>query len=193
MSIVEDLADAVAAATPPHVPVKQGSMLRTLVREALVHAHSGRRLHATKLLAASPYAPAIARQCRTLAHTSHPVLAARVNEVLMVVTDPDNGEHSVRDALAETREAIRAKALIAIGMRRAGLAESEGAAIAEHVVRADTPLDRASGLVALGMSGSSTVVELRRHERLGPAAQWWIDIGPARLDPDDRHAAYAAD
>lgn len=186
-AIVRDLADTAAAQTAAHTRVDRDPMLPLLLHEAVLHTDSSRRHQATLLLAASPYSPAIARQCRALAHAPYPVLAARMHEILIVVGGPEEDPEPVEEALGESREGIRARALMTIGHRAAELPERDAAAITEHTVAAPSPLDRASGLMALGMSGASSLRELADHAELGPAAQWWIDHGPAIRDPDGPH------
>ncbi len=182
--IVDDMASTAVADTPAQVAVGHDPMLRTMMREAVLDADAATRYQAAVAIGATPYAPALIRLARSLAHSELPVLAARMQEMLIFLGGAGPGVEPIESALAEQREAIRARALIAIGMRRVGLQAGEESAIVDHTVEADAELDRAAGLAALGMAGSDSLDRLSEHEDLGPAARWWHQRGPALHDPD---------
>lgn len=182
--IVDDVASTVAADAHPAVTSGDDPMLRTLLREAVLDADSARRHHALLTLGASPYAESLARAGRSLAHSELPVLATRMQELLIMLGGVEEGTAPLEQALAEDREAIRARALIAIGLRPSGIDASEDAVIVDHTVDSAAPMDRAAGLFALGMTGSESLDGLTTHDELGPAARWWDANGPALHDVD---------
>ncbi len=185
-TIADDLARTAIAETPAPVSVGHDPMLQRLVREAVLDVDPARRQQAGITISASPYAPAVARQCHAWGHSEHAVLAARVQELLVSLSDADHGStpRILENALAEPREAIRARALGAIGVRPSGLDAQEDAAIVGHTLEAETPSDRAAGLFALGMAGSASLGRLAGHDAIGSAALWWERHGPALRDPD---------
>lgn len=185
-AVVGDLATAAQAETPSHGPHELDMMLRRLLRESLLHAHKPRRHHAAMLLAASPYSPAVARQCRELARHPNDLLAARAWTVLMRVGAHSDCADVVHSALAESRTSIRARALVTVGLTPGELAEPDAEQISAGVTAESRLLEQQAGLFALGMSGSDQIKDLTEHpfEPIGRGAEWWLQQGPAIHDPD---------
>ncbi|MEJ7834305.1 MAG: hypothetical protein WKF79_15430, partial [Nocardioides sp.] len=185
-AVVGDLATAAQADTPSHGPNELDMMLRRLLREALLHAHKPRRHHAALLLGASPYAPAVARQCRELARDPNDLLAARAWTVLMRVGVNADCAGVVRRALAETRTSIKARALVTVGLTPGELADPDAELISTGVTTQSRLHEQQAGLFALGMSGSDRIKDLTEHpsEAIRRGAEWWREQGPAIHDAD---------
>ncbi len=185
-AIVNDLASKVQAETPSHHPSEPDQMLRRLLRESLLHAHKARRHHAALFLAASPYAPAVARHCQTLATADNDLLAARAWTVLMRLARCTDRTEVIRCATEETRSTIRARALVSVGLLPDSLQPDEADALWRRLDETTKPLEREATMFALGMAGSARLTHLAEDEAEWPgrSARWWIEQGPARHDPD---------
>ncbi|MCR6030611.1 hypothetical protein GGQ22_04040 [Nocardioides sp. zg-579] len=186
VAIVAELAATAQAQTPTQHSREPDPMLRRLLREALLHVHKARRHHAALVIAASPYAPAVAEQCLRL--TGHPndLLAARAWTVLMRVGHGGREDKVIRRARTEERPTIRTRALLNVGMARGGLANEDAVALADAVVTQQRPAERQATLFALGMQGATELKTLAEHENadLRRAAAWWRERGPAIHDAD---------
>lgn len=186
VAIVAELAATAQAQTPTQHSREPDPMLRRLLREALLHVHKPRRHHAALVIAASPYAPAVAEQCLRL--TGHPndLLAARAWTVLMRVGHGGREDKVVRRARTEERPTLRARALVNVGMACAGLPEEDATALADAVATQQRPADRHATLFALGMQGASELKALAEHDQqdIRRAASWWLERGPAIHDAD---------
>lgn len=185
-SVINELSAAIQRDTPTHESHEPDGMLRRLLREALLHAHKGRRHHAALLLAASPYAPAVSRQCQDLATHRNDLLAARAWTVLMRVGHGGRRPRVFLQALAETRPSIRARALVNLGLNPDPVGPDEAEAVLSRLDEHARPNERQGTLFALGMAGVPQVAELvdHEHEWISKPAQWWLDVGPAIHDSD---------
>ncbi|MCW2792356.1 MAG: hypothetical protein JWO76_1454 [Nocardioides sp.] len=189
-SVVNALSHAVQRDTPTHSAHEPDTMLRRLLREALLHAHKARRHHAAVMLAASPYSPAVSRHCQVLAAGSNDLLAARAWTVLMRVGHGDRRPLLMLQALTETRPTIRARALVNLGLNPTPIARAEAEALLAMVTDGAQPTERTherqATMFALGMAGPEQVARLvtHEHEWLSRSACWWVDQGPALHDAD---------
>jgi len=186
--VIHDLVGTASSETDPEGRLGSDPMLSRLVFEAVTHVDSGRRFRAMLTLSVSPYAAALVRHGRELAHSDHPVLATRMQEALIMFGAVVPRDVPVHKVLKEDREALRARALIRMGAHPSGLQPDEDRAIVDHTLGSTSPLDRAAGLFALGMAGSPNVASLSGHQELGAAARWWREHGPATYDADLRRA-----
>ncbi|GGO71400.1 hypothetical protein [Nocardioides deserti] len=186
VAIVAELAATAQAQTPTQHSREPDPMLRRLLREALLHVHKPRRHHAALVIAASPYAPAVAEQCLRL--TGHPndLLAARAWTVLMRIGHGGREDKVVRRARTEERPTLRARALVNVGMACAGLPEEDATALADAVTTQQRPADRHATLFALGMQGATELKALAEHDQqdIRRGASWWLERGPAIHDAD---------
>ncbi|WKN49544.1 hypothetical protein [Nocardioides sp. Arc9.136] len=186
VAIVAELAATAQAQTPTQHSREPDPMLRRLLREALLHVHKARRHHAALVIAASPYAPAVAEQCLRL--TAHPndLLSARAWTVLMRVGHGDRHDKVVRRIHSEERPTIRTRALLNMGMARTALDPADAATLADSIAGQQRPAERHAMLFALGMQGAPEVKELADHvaDDVRRAAAWWLERGPAIHDSD---------
>ncbi|MGZ6737769.1 MAG: hypothetical protein ACXVEK_14585, partial [Nocardioides sp.] len=186
-AVVQRLAGAVQRDTPTHSPHEPDAMLRRLLREALLHAHKPRRHHAALLLAATPYAPAVAKHCQDLANHNNDLLAARALTVLMRVGHRAGRSRVLLQSLAEIRPTIRARALVNVGLNPEPLRPAEADALLGKLEEGSRPVERHATLFALGMSGAPAVHRLAEGPDSDPtarAARWWVQRGPALHDAD---------
>lgn len=183
-SVVADLAPAIQAATPSHLPQEPDLMLRRLLREALLHSHKPRRHHAALMIGASPYAPAAARHLLELAADANDLMAARAWTVLMRLGDGGRRDRVAELAVSEQRPTIRARALVNAGLG-GPLTPDQSRAISERY-DAQRSLERHATLFALGMAGAPEITLLAGHEDPDTqrAATWWLEQGPAIHDRD---------
>lgn len=179
------LAAAVQDSTPSHHPVEADMMLHRLVRESLVHTHKARRHHAALLLAASPYAPAVASHCHEL--TSHPddFIAARAWTVLMRVRSTRAQSQALRSSVLETRDAHRPRALINVGLNHVPPTPTQARTMSDGLTRS-RPSEQHATLFALGMHGSPELATLTDHadDDVRRRAAWWLIQGGGTRDPD---------
>ena len=183
---VAELAAAVQAeeGAPDRRP-EPDLMLRRLLREALFHVHHPRRHHAALLLAASPYRRAVSRQLQAVAGRPHTFLGARAWTVLMRVGWTGSRDDLLLRAASEPRPALRARALVNVGLNDLVLSEGEARALVESVSPTDRSALRNALLFALGMSGGTLLDELVGHESddVSRAARWWQSQGTAIHEP----------
>jgi hypothetical protein len=152
-------------------------MLRRLLREALFHTHKSLRHHAGVLLAASAYAPAVARQCHHLLGGSNYFLAARAWALMMRVGHAADRPGLVLRALSEPRPTLRARAMVNLGLSPIPVTNSEAKALIGSMP-ADTRGSVRHGLLfALGMGGSPLLDEVAKKHQ--PEAEWWRTQGSA--------------
>ena len=184
--VVQEVAKRVEAETPTHGPAEPDAMLTRLVREALFHAHKARRHHAALLLAASPYAPALAQECLELGAHENPVIAARAWVALMRLRHPLGRRHLLESALREQRSPVRSRALLNVGLAHGALPPAGAGAILDGLTDSSRPVERHAALHALGMSGAPQLRELAADDRHWAAAgaRWWLEHGPAVHDDD---------
>lgn len=160
-------------------------MLRRLLRESLFHVHKSRRFHAALLLAASPYRDPVSRQLQLMTRGSHAFVGARAWTVLMRVGHAGRGPEVLQRAASETRPALRARALVSLGLDPLELPADRARALAAPLSARDREPVRHGTLFALGMSGSALLEELGGHEsvEVRRAARWWRAHGPAIHEP----------
>ena len=179
------VAVAIQESTPSHHPVEEDMMLHRLMREALVHTHKARRHHAALLLAASPYAPAVASHCHEL--TTHPddFIAARAWTVLMRVRSSKAQSQALRSAVLETRRAHRPRALINVGLNHEPPTPDQASTMADRLTRS-RPSEQHAALFALGMHESPELATLTDHpdKDIRRRAAWWLLQGGATRDAD---------
>ncbi|GAB3772763.1 hypothetical protein FB382_002790 [Nocardioides ginsengisegetis] len=185
-AVVQRLSAAVQRDTPTHSPHENDAMLRRLLRESLLHAHKPRRHHAALLLAATPYAPAVAKHCQDLATHSNDLMAARALTVLMRVGHRMGRSRVLLQSLAETRPTIRARALVNLGLNPEPIKPAEADALLGHLDEHSRPVERHATMFALGMNGGTTLKKLAKSdtEWMARSATWWLDQGPALHDSD---------
>ena len=183
---VNELSAAVQADTPTHHPHEPDAMLRRLLREALLHAHKARRHHAALLLAASPYAPAVARHCQNLASHRNDLLAARAWTVLMRVGPGERRPRVLLQSLAETRPPIRARALVNLGLHPDPISPEEAGILISQLNEHANANERHATMFALGMAAPADLATLVDHEneQVRRSAAWWRVQGPALHDTD---------
>lgn len=185
-TVVADLATAVQADETGfrrhHEP---DPMLRRLLRESLFHVHKSRRFHAALLLAASPYRDPVSRQLQELTGGSQAFLGARAWTVLMRVGHAGRGAEVLQRAATETRPALRARALVNLGLDPLELPTERARALQAPLSPRDVGSVRHGTLFALGMNGSVLLEELGGHEsaEIRRAARWWQAQGPAIHEP----------
>lgn len=186
VAIVAELAATAQAQTPTQHSREPDPMLRRLLREALLHVHKPRRHHAALVIAASPYAPAVAEQCLRL--TGHPndLLSARAWTVLMRIGHGGREDKVIRRTRSEERPTIRSRALVNLGMARGDLPDEDATLLADAAVTQQRPAERHATLFALGMQGATEIKALAEHEHddVRRAASWWRERGPAIHDAD---------
>jgi HEAT repeat protein len=185
-SFVNELSQLVQADTPTHEAHEPDAMLRRLLREALLHAHKARRHHAALLLAASPYAPAVAKHCQDLANSHNDLLAARAWTVLMRVGPGERRPRVLLQSLAEPRPSIRARALVNLGLHPDSLSPGEANILIDRLDEQPRANERQATMFALGMAAPEHLAPLVEHEDEGVrrSAAWWRDQGPAIHDSD---------
>jgi hypothetical protein len=183
--VASEVASTVQQATPAHHRLEADLMLRRLVREALVHVHEPRRHHAALLLAASPYAPALATACRAMTHDSEHVLAARAWAVLGRLAPAGSETERGRGSVLDVPEAHRPRAVVGVGLGDVPLSEADARALVGALSRS-RPAARHATLFALGMHRSPLLASLTGH-RVGfvrAGASWWLRQGGATRDTD---------
>ncbi|NYD42838.1 hypothetical protein [Nocardioides panaciterrulae] len=185
-AVVQEISTKVQRGTPTHGPADPDAMLTRLMREALFHAHKARRHQAALLLAASPYAPAVAQECLELGGHENDVIAARAWTVLMRVGHPHGRRHLLQAALEEQRSSVRSRSLLNIGLARGALPAPEAEEILGGITESSRPVEQHAAMFALGMSGAPQLTELAGHDGHWAAAgaRWWVEHGPAVHDGD---------
>ena len=158
-------------------------MLRRLVREALFHVHRDRRRLAAIVLAASPYARAIAEASLVVVRDSDEATAGLTSSLLRRLGHVLARAEVSEMALSEGRKSLRASAFVTVGLSRGTLPEQ----MADHLCQtartsSGTRLGHAATF-ALGMSGHPHLKAMAAQK--GPsqsAARWWTSVGPALHD-----------
>lgn len=184
-ALASEVATAIQESTPTHHPVETDMMLHRLVREALVHTHKPRRHHAALLLAASPYAPAVAHHCHELTGSPDELIAARAWTVLMRVRPAADDAEALRRGALGTREPQRPRALVTVGLHDVPLNTTQARSAAAGLDQA-RPSERHATLFALGMHGSPELQALAEHDddAVSRGARWWLEHGGATRDAD---------
>ncbi len=179
--LVAELAARVQTGEGVHRSDEADPMLRRLLREALFHVHHPRRHHAALLLAASPYRRALSRELAEVTSSADSFLAARVWSVLMRVGWSGRRRDLLLHATSEPRPALRARALVNVGLDAHVLSTAEARALAAPVSPTAQEPVRHGMLFALGMAGGALLAELAEHESedYRRAARWWQSHGTA--------------
>ncbi|WP_121255010.1 hypothetical protein [Nocardioides ferulae] len=181
---INDLATAVQRATAGTRISEPDALLRRLLHESLLHVHKARRHYAALLLAASPYAPALASVCHDFAGGTSEFVAARAWTMLMRVGHGGLHEEVRRHALAETRSTVRPRALVNLGLCSTPLGAA-GEALAAQVPELTSSVERQASMFALGMTGDPSLRSLAGLDGwVGDSATWWLEHGPAVHDSD---------
>lgn len=179
------IAGQAQAITPTARPAEPDALLEKLVKELLFHVHGVRRRMAGRVLALSPYGPAVADACVPLAGGVNEVLAARAWDSLLVLGHGNRRDEVVALAVGEPRTGLQGEALVSVGLGRRHLDEDEAEkllAVARETPHADV---RASAVFALGMAGPGHIADAgRASEESARAARWWAATGPAIYDAD---------
>lgn len=185
-TVCRALATSAQAATPAPYTTEPDAMLRRLLREALFHVHKARRLHASFLLAASPYARALGHALVPLTQDPNDFLASRAWSLLGHVGHGDYRQEVARVALGNHRPALQARALVNLGLAPTPLGDDEAETVLGILESgAPRPVEHAA-TYALGMTGHpalTTVIEQGSAAQRA-AAEWWRDTGPAVHDAD---------
>lgn len=184
-TISRDIATKAQTSTPKMYAAEPDLLLQRLVGEALFHVHGARRSMAVNLLRVSPYGPAAADACLTLASADSEFVGARAWETIWqlgvgsrraeVVRLADNGRHPW----------MQRRALTALGNSGAPLNDVEAAQVVDATLLTSHRGVCSAGLLALGMgapSGLGMMDSLPADQRA--AATWWLKVGPSIADGD---------
>ena len=180
------MATTAQAATPSHYAQEPDAMLRRLLREAMFHTHKVRRLHAGHLVAASPYAQAVAHTALPLAQDSNEFIADRAWSLLLRVGAGERRKEIGLAALGETRPGVQYRGLITLGTCAEALDDAEESALLDLLVEPPSRAVEFGALFTLGMAqapGLRTVAE-RGSAPQRAAAEWWLATGGAVRDAD---------
>lgn len=182
-SLSSTIATAAQANTPAAYTTEPDLMLQQLVRESLFHVRKTRRYHASSLIAASPYAPAVAHGCVDLISGENEFVALRSATMLLRIGHGRRREDLATHALHHALPAIRSRALTSLGMSTVPLGPAETAVILATLDTSSNEVASAA-IAALGMAGGPRITSLldSPDTRRRQAARWWTDLGPAVHD-----------
>lgn len=186
-AIARGLATSAQTGTPGQYATEPDLMLQRLVLEALFHAHRERRRQAAILIAASPYAAAVAHCCLEIVRDPNEFISMRGWALLMKVGSGRRHDDLVHHAMRDAQPGMQSRALIGLGLSRLPLGAKETASVVKSVASEAVDRVRYSAMFALGMTGSDELEGLTRTEDewTSRTARWWMDIGPAVRDADD--------
>ncbi|WP_110207991.1 helix-turn-helix domain-containing protein [Nocardioides daejeonensis] len=178
----------VQEATAGAVIADTDRMLMSLTQDALFHAHRDRRAQAATLLAASPYADALADRCLDLVGSSPEFVAGRLMSLVQRVGLGSKRGQAIELAAASTQlPTTRMHALVGLGLARNPLEAHEARQV--MTVAETDPHDalRQSALFALGMNAPHEAQRLTEHTDpvISQRASWWQEHGSALHDTDD--------
>ncbi|WP_341241844.1 hypothetical protein [uncultured Nocardioides sp.] len=178
-----DIATKAQSATPKMYAAEPDLLLQRLVGEALFHVHGARRSMAVNLLRVSPYGPAVADACLTLASADSEFVGARAWETIWQLGVGSRRDEIVRLADNGRHPWMQRRALTALGNSGAPLDDVEAAQVVDATLLTSHRGVCSAGLLALGMgapSGLGMMDSLPAHQRA--AANWWLKVGPALSD-----------
>lgn len=184
-SLSRTIASQAQAATPTTYAAEPDLLLQRLIGEALFHVHGARRSMALNLLQVSPYGPAIADACLSVAFGESEFVGARAWEAVWQLGTGSRRSEVVRLAAAYQHPWMQRRALTALGRGGLPLDDVEAAQVVNATLTTSHRGVRAAGLLALGMCAPGS---LGRMDSL-PAdqrevANWWLKVGPACADDD---------
>ena len=165
-------------------------MLRRLIRESLFHAHRERRNLAASTIAISPYAGPVADAVLKLVHDDQ-TLATMSWSMLRRFGHVLERERVSQVALTETREGLRARGLVTLGLVQGPLESACADRLLAQALDAPSPSLEHAAVFALGMSGHSHLETLavKGSPRQQRAAAWWRKVGPAIHDGVTRESS----
>ncbi len=181
-SVVETLATG-AEQSADRFADDSDRMLRRLLRESLFHIHRERRQLAAITLAASPYAPGIARSALRLTRGREPLVTAMCWSLLRRCGHLLPREHIAEVTLAGPAEQFTADAVMGLGLGHGPLPTG----LPEHLLEAAREVSRPrvshAATFTLGMAGHPLLASLSSTPgQAQAAARWWGSLGPALDD-----------
>jgi hypothetical protein len=177
------IATRAQAATPTTYAAEPDQLLQRLVGEALFHVHGARRSMALNLLRVSPYGPAVADACLSLASGDSEFVGARAWEAVWQLGLGSRRDEVVRLADNGRHPWMQRRALTALGSSGAPLDDVETAKVVDATLLTSHRGVCSAGLLALGMGapgGLGMMDSLPADQRA--AANWWLGVGPALSD-----------
>lgn len=176
--ISSEIAIATQEETPARRPVQRDQMLHRLIREALFHGHQARRHQAALLLAASPYAAALARQLAVRLTASSPTVSFYLAGLLRYVAVAEIERPLVDLAVGHGAAAVRERLLVAIGRLDGFPSPATESTLAKLATTDPDPAVRRSAVYALGMHASPELDRLASAPKPIEGALWWQRLGP---------------
>jgi transcriptional regulator with XRE-family HTH domain len=184
--VSRSLAAAARIATAPTSRGEEDRMLTGLVREAAFHAHRQRRAVACALLAASPYAPALAQACNDLVGEADPEVLEGVLALAGSLGVDLAEDRLLAFGLDERNSSVGVTALHTFAETRATVSAASAESLLSAAQATVSPAHRAAVVRGVAMTCPEQLTSLTRStvRELRTAAAWWQELGGPVRDPD---------
>jgi hypothetical protein len=172
------VADRVQSTSTRDYHAHTDRQLQALVHESLFHVQGLRRRLGARVLALSPFAPALTESCLELAASNDPVVAASAFRLAGQLGSADHADRLFDVAIAETRTGVQLDALTALSERRAPLTVGQTAHVTGLIDATESVHVRATALAVVGMRAPRQVLAAAAgSDDLRGAALWWDKLG----------------